>query len=840
MFNFYCISSIFAAVICVFLGLWAFLSNRKRIPNRAFLACMITFASWITWDALLASQGTGSNLSTTLMLGRILNVGSIGLSVAIIWWVNAVTGKKRDRIFLPIIAAVSGLLVITDLTGPLFIKGLKYTAVDGKTLLVAEYGPFYNIFYAIFAFSMVYAFVEYIRCYRRSGSYKRNQIRYLAVGVVIGIVFPLPVYFLNAVGFSLPRVDNLGCALVALSFAYGMVRYRSMDVRLVIRKGIIYATSLAILVGGYVSLVIMLQALIQKWVGQTKGMPVIVSALAALTIALAFEPLKEKIAFLIDRAFYKDKYDYQQILTGFSKVVATTLSLDTLIRFISGTVNRTLHVDKVLILVLDDLRGEYRVAGAGKAVKTPALSLKTDSGIVECLNSGNTLIIKEELEQLYPYEAARKMRDECTMFGGEVILPMVFQGKLMGIVVLGKKRSSDIYSQEDLRLLTTLFNQTAVAIQNAKLYGEVVAGKDYSESILENMASAVITVDAKGNVTAFNYQAQIITGNRSENMIGKPYDELSNEKNHWISEVLTNTLKNGRVYANYEMPFFLHENSSIPLGISTSPLRDYSDKVIGAIMVLNDLSSVKDLEEKVRRTDRLASLGTMAAGMAHEIRNPLASIKTFIQLLPRKYSDPEFRDSFSQVAAEEVEKINTLINRLLDFARPTPLKLQAVDLGKAMEEILLLLDNDIAERKVTLEKDFEPGKCNVVADKEQIKQVLLNLALNSLQSMEEGGRLRFIIKPGKEKAKVIISDTGCGIKPENLRQLFDPFFSTKSSGSGLGLAIVHRIIDEHGGTINVSSEVGKGTEFTIELLVERSAEEKNNVRDGHGTDFVNQ
>ncbi len=817
--TFYVTSSIIAVFVLVILGFWVFFNNRHGKVNQSFLAWTLCLASWVSWDVINASQGFGLDPAIVLWLGRFLHIGAIGMAAAVTWWTNTLVGKERDRVVLPTVSIACLILILFDLATPLLIKNVTYKEVEGVTRMAAEYGIFYNLFYAVFAFSGFYLIFQLIVCFRKVGSYKRNQIRYIILAAAIGFLISSPVYFLNAIGLKIPQIDNIGLIFVAGSIAYGIVRYRAMDVTLIIKKGIVYTLTLGLVVGGYVIMIIALQVILQTFFGLHELPSVLVTALAALTISLVFQPVKNQITQIVDRFFYKGKYDYQQTLMKFSKVVAATLSLDSLSKFVVNIIQETMKPETALFLLLDERGGNYGLVSAGAPNKTEnkPIRLEGDSAIINRLMSKETVIIKEGIEQYCSKAEAEKIKTEFQNIGCEMALPLVFQGKLVGAVCLGEKISGEIYSQADIELLLTMLNQTAVAIQNARLYGEVVASRDFSENILENLTSAVITVDAQGRVTAFNHQAEEMIGRHSDEVIGKPLEELGDRKNQWVAELMVDTLKKGKRYSNYETPLNRDGGHSVPLGVSTFPLRDFNEQISGAIMVLTDLSSVKELEEKVRRSDRLASLGTMAAGMAHEIRNPLSSVKTFIQLLPRKFSDPEFRVNFSQIAAEEVEKINTMITRLLDFARPRPLKLQPVNATQAIDEILLLLNNDLNKNQVEVKRLYEGDASDILVDKEQIKQVLLNLILNSIQAMHPGGELKVMTRPGDGKMTVTISDTGCGIKPENLQRIFDPFFSTKTSGSGLGLAIVHRIIEEHRGTIDVRSEEGKGTEFVIEL-----------------------
>ena len=223
------------------------------------------------------------------------------------------------------------------------------------------------------------------------------------------------------------------------------------------------------------------------------------------------------------------------------------------------------------------------------------------------------------------------------------------------------------------------------------------------------------------------------------------------------------------------------------------------------------------LMEELHRSEKLKAVGTLAAGMAHEIKNPLSAIKTFTEYLPEKYNDPSFRDKFNRIVGGEVEKINAIVSQLLNFAKPKSLNLKNIEMHSLLDDTLNLLNNNLIRGKINVEKNYAPYPLNILADSVQLKQVLLNLFLNAIDAMPKGGKL--IISTNKEDnmTQIVIQDTGCGIPAKHIPRLFDPFFTTKEDSTGLGLANVHSTIKKHNGSIVVESQVGKGTKFTIKL-----------------------
>ena len=222
------------------------------------------------------------------------------------------------------------------------------------------------------------------------------------------------------------------------------------------------------------------------------------------------------------------------------------------------------------------------------------------------------------------------------------------------------------------------------------------------------------------------------------------------------------------------------------------------------------------LETELERRERLKSVGILAAGMAHEIKNPLTSIKTFAEYLPQKYDDPEFRDKFSRIVSQEVDRMNSILKQLLEFSKPSQPELKSVQISELLDEILNLLTSNLIKKRIELKKDM--SLCGPIrADRNQLKQVFLNIILNAIQSMSAGGKLSVMTTKGADFIKIAIMDTGCGMSKEQLRRVFDPFYTTREEGTGLGLAIAYGIIERHGGKIEIQSELARGTAVNIFL-----------------------
>lgn len=220
----------------------------------------------------------------------------------------------------------------------------------------------------------------------------------------------------------------------------------------------------------------------------------------------------------------------------------------------------------------------------------------------------------------------------------------------------------------------------------------------------------------------------------------------------------------------------------------------------------------------------MASLGTLTAGLAHEIRNPLVAIKTLTHLLPERLDDEEFRNKFLQIASGEVDRISSMVTELLDFARPSDPKLEEENINTILDGMILLVSTETNKKQIDIVKNYASDLPFVQIDREQIKQVFLNLLINAIEAIPENGKItvhtRSFMKPGGEPyAQIEFTDTGCGIPSDQLEEIFDPFFTTKNTGSGLGLSISNQIVRDHKGYIDVESQLGKGSSFFINLPI---------------------
>jgi two-component system sensor histidine kinase HydH len=335
----------------------------------------------------------------------------------------------------------------------------------------------------------------------------------------------------------------------------------------------------------------------------------------------------------------------------------------------------------------------------------------------------------------------------------------------------------------------------------------------FSDNLVANMPVGLVALDRHGSVATANHVARRVLGIADAHQ-GRPAASVL------PAELLVPlaAAQEGRSGTEAEISCRLADGRVLPLEASASALRDEAGAVTGQVLLFKDLSEVYALRQAVARSQRLAAVGKLAAGVAHEIRNPLSSIKGFATYFRDRYRDNAEDGRIATVMIGEVDRLNRVVSQLMEVARPVSLARQPVSPAALVENTLLLVGEQLAAAGVTVQRRLEAGRAAVALDADRVGQVLLNLVLNAIEAMQPGGgTLSLEAESGPTGAVLRVGDTGRGIAPEDLPRIFDPYFTTKSAGTGLGLAIAHNIVEAHGGQIGVESRPGQGTRFTLRL-----------------------
>ena len=341
--------------------------------------------------------------------------------------------------------------------------------------------------------------------------------------------------------------------------------------------------------------------------------------------------------------------------------------------------------------------------------------------------------------------------------------------------------------------------------------------KVFSETVIKNMPFGLIATDENGKIAYFNQEAESIIQIPNQRVMGKNPGEALPEK-FWA---YIRDLTENESGIEKNISFSLDGERALSLELNVSSLKGDNGEFLGDIILFRDLTEIKNLKMEIEKNQRLASLGNLAAGVAHEIRNPLSSIKGFATYFKERYKDIPDDKKTAEIMVQEVERLNRVISQLLEFASPLKIHKKSVSMVTVIQHSLKMIEGHAREKNIKIKTDLDHRIKDLYIDPDKINQVFLNIYLNAIEAMENNGTLyvRFTGDKKNTMAKVEISDTGKGIITEDLTHIFDPYFTTKQSGTGLGLAIVHKIIESHKGETRVESERGSGTTVTILLPV---------------------
>ena len=356
-------------------------------------------------------------------------------------------------------------------------------------------------------------------------------------------------------------------------------------------------------------------------------------------------------------------------------------------------------------------------------------------------------------------------------------------------------------------------------IQNYYLVDKALKqSRDYLQQVIASMANGMISIDNHGRVTSFNEMALDLLGLKETEAKNIELESIIDFQSSGINKTLTE----GSTFVEKEI-VYNRGDDKVPLALSVSPILQEKSRSAGAVIIMRDLTEIKRLQEKVRRSERLAAIGELAAGVAHEVRNPLSSIRGFAQFLGHVLEDkPEDRE-YAEIMVKEVDRINNVVTNLLSFARPIKPEPTPTNIPKLITHTVRLVEEDARLRNVTIRVSASDGLEKINVDGNQITQVMLNLILNALQALDSGGNIAVGASAiGPSILRLSVEDDGPGISPGNVDKIFDPFYTTREKGTGLGLAIVHMIVENHGGEINLLSPVpekNKGSRITIDLPI---------------------
>ncbi len=704
----------------------------------------------------------------------------------------------------------------------------------------ASYGPLFSVF--CFYFVSCTAYSIYILYEKSMHAYgiKKLQIQYFYFGVTVSL-------FLGTVtNFILPAINvwhverfvPFATAPILISVAYAIVKYHLMDISVVIKRSVVYGTlSIAL-------------SVIYFTVGLTLGnvLPVseykemITTTVSTMIMVFTFVFARESIQHVAEKTFFRTRYSHPGILSNSTAMFSSIHDLNRLLHFAIQYLYDSVGIDKIGILIKDEKTRHYALKASINFTSENNLCLLSQDAVVVWLCQQRKPLPREQLGRFKHGKFDHLMEKTLRALGVECCVPVLQENDLFGIILLGRKVNKKVFTQEDIQMFLAFSGQLAMAANNARLYSGLEEAKTYRDNILQSLRCGVIAVDINKEVTLINNEARSILGLESD-VSGKMILDVFDSD---IYKLLKHTLQSNKDHYDIET-FIGRGNAKVPCNVAITQLKTEGGKKLGALMILTDQTELKMLQVEKQHADRLAHLGGLASNIAHEIKNPLVAINTYFQLLPYKKDDPEFHSNFREIALKEIGRINRIIEDMLNLAKPSKLVIQHIDPHCVITDTISLLRNDATKKGVEITAMLEEKRCQLIADEDKVRQVLLNVLHNSLDALPGKGHImvstRIIhdlsefkrmakVHPGsaffsfvsplsnnlkKQYFVIKISDNGAGIPSEKISYIFEPFFTNKEKGTGLGLAVVYRIIKDHEGGIYVESKEGVGTDFYISL-----------------------
>lgn len=513
--------------------------------------------------------------------------------------------------------------------------------------------------------------------------------------------------------------------------------------------------------------------------------------------------------------YLSNVYDGDQVLETVLKTSVEGLGFDRAILYLYDERSRQLVCHKTFGFSPDD---RLRAMAASYHVD------RHDCIPTKVFHSSKTIFVRD----IHSEEQATTLDLKISEVGRTdffVFTPIRSQGNIIGVLGADTKINRRPIKDIDVESLEILANDAARALERSELYGRLLAERNFIESIVTHITNGIITLDESGKITWFNPYSEAVFDMKRDEALGKDYREVFAGQPSWVDAVERYFgTKSGPSSIEHRSVFRDGKEKVLEVHFSTISQEREAENVF--LIIVRDVTQRKLMEEHIRRSDRLVSLGVLAAGVAHEIRNPLTGISLLMDDLHDHLHDLPRERELIQRSLQEIDRLENLINGLLDFAVPSrQMKLELRPLGDVLENTLFLVKKLCKSNNVVLTSRAEESIPLLHLDPEKLQQALLNLLMNAVQAMPGGGELTIEVKNvsaeesllSKPAVRIEVRDTGNGIAPADIPYVFDPFFSRTPSGCGLGLAIVHGIVQEHGGGISLSSQLGQGTAFWMDL-----------------------
>jgi PAS domain S-box-containing protein len=803
---------IFTIVAYLFVGIIVITNNPRAAANRIMLSFSLVASFWALAILIINLQ---DSFSMTLFWIR----ASHALGVVAPWHILALVNSLFHR--KPLysrglrISLAASIVMACLAFSPLLIIGLEEPYYENRLI----YGNLTYPFIVFIIGMITYTLWQVFARLKSSRGKTRIQMNYLFTGTLISALL------ITAVNIILPLIGiiyihdvdirSLGplFSLIMLgSISYAIVKHRFMDLRLALRKNL---TSL--IIAFLLAITSMLAVRIMyKWVTVYDDLvkEIIIAVIVFLVIVM-LPAIKERIQFFIDEYIYKGIADYHTLLIESAKKISNLMDVELFLDNLTKNIVTFLKPEISFYCLLDD-RNDPKIRGF-IGINAEYNELFIDKSLIEqiidYLGEDLSILIQADSLGRINNPAYESLHIYMKKNGVDLIMPLVSDDYLEGLLFLGAKDNGEPYYHEDFLLLSEISTQVRICLINAKHYKVISNIKHYQERILAEMGNGLIAVNDRGYITVCNSEAEKLFDLPNQKIVGT---ELQKTFGKDIYQLYEQALLNNTSLSQHEI-IFTKKGKSTFISCNTTLIQTPDSSLREVILVLHDITRIKELESERIKSQRLISLGEVAAGIAHEIKNPLVSIKTFADLLPEKYEEDDFRNKFSKVVSQEITRINDLVGEMLNFVKEPILNYEKVFIENLIEEVLSLLYPQLDEQLIVIETELPELRESVSVDRPLLKQAILNICLNSVQAMPNGGKLIVGARYSDSSLTIHIEDTGPGIADSIRDKIFDPFVTDKADGVGLGLSICHKIISAHGGRIMLKSDESTGSRFEIVL-----------------------
>jgi two-component system NtrC family sensor kinase len=651
-----------------------------------------------------------------------------------------------------------------------------------------------------------------------------RQLRWIAWGSMVGAVPFVLLYVGPLLAGRTPAAAEYSAVLlgaVPLAFASALVRYRLMDIEVIIKRAFGVLAVVLVLALIYLGTLQLVGAIL----GTDSERSSFWALLATLVVALVAPSLWNAIQTALDRLYYRDRYDYRRALVAFARDLNSDLDLERLSRKLVDRVRDTLGVDRIaLYLHAEGSSPRWFLPGtvAGFEAAPPAIDPHTTLGARLAL--GQTVVIDDAVasRRLPPDETAQWQQAGLNGF-----VPCVSNDTTIAALAFGQRPHGEPLSTEDIALLGAVAAQAATALQNARLYDQLSVKarelerlRQFSDSVVESLSDGLVVVDRDDRVLRWNRQMETLAGVLRQDAIGR---EVADLFDHAFLETLRAARRDDPGGAAlYRLPMAVHrpgDKQALLVNVAVAPFQTADNLQAGWIIVVEDVTERANLEEQLRLSEKMAAIGLLAAGVAHEVNTPLTGISSFTQLLLDKSAPDDPRTALLEKIEQQTFRAAKIVTSLLNLAKPASGETRVLEINAVIADVLGLLEHQFKMNRIQVRRHLASTPVLVRGVEYKLQQVFLNLFLNARDAMPRGGWLSITTAVSGDEALVEVADTGVGIPAENLARIYDPFFTTKPEGrgTGLGLSVTYGIVQEHGGSLVCDSDEQQGTRFRLVL-----------------------